>query len=271
MDTLRPAHLLELDPGASPHSYLLHLKPDLAGGPPERPFLFGGAALGAAIAAVERSCARPVVWATAQYVSFARPPGPVVFQVEPLVEGRETSQARVRALVDDREIICVSAALGSRSGAERHIWLSAPDAPTPQDCPPLETPNLHWDNLTNRFERRVAPPTARPGEPDGRRVMWVRHSQGYPVDRPMLAVIADFVSQGLRPNVGENVFGNSLDNTIRFVDEAPTEWVLCDIRIEAVARGMAHGAMHLYTQDGVLLAIASQTLILRLRPPHDAG
>lgn len=270
MDALQHESLLDLKAEAAPHRYSLQLRQDICGGPPERQFLFGGAALGAAIAALESSCARPVAWATAQYVSFARLPSTVTFEVEPLVEGRETSQARVKALVEDREIICVSAALGARSGDERHIWLAAPDAPPPEACPPMEGLRRHWNNLPNQFDRRIAPVASIADSPGGRHLMWVRHKHGFAVDRPMLAVIADFVSEGLRPNLGENAFGNSLDNTIRFVDSAPTDWVLCDIRIQSVTNGLVHGAMHLFSEDGVLLAIASQTLILRLRPPHGA-
>ncbi|MFZ4518665.1 MAG: acyl-CoA thioesterase, partial [Microthrixaceae bacterium] len=34
-------------------------------------FLFGGCGLAAAVCAMERVCDRPLVWATAQYLSFA--------------------------------------------------------------------------------------------------------------------------------------------------------------------------------------------------------
>src|SRR6187397_3124959 len=36
-------------------------------------FMFGGAGLGAAIAAMEGTSGRETIWATAQYLSFARP------------------------------------------------------------------------------------------------------------------------------------------------------------------------------------------------------
>jgi acyl-CoA thioesterase len=44
----------------------------------------------------------------------------------------------------------------------------------------------------------------------------------------------------------------------------PTEWVLADIRIHAVHSGFAHGRVHLFAQDGALLATASQSLIVRI-------
>jgi acyl-CoA thioesterase len=44
----------------------------------------------------------------------------------------------------------------------------------------------------------------------------------------------------------------------------PTEWVLLDIRIHAVAHGFGHGVVHLWSEDGTLLATASQSTIVRL-------
>ena len=57
--------------------------------------------------------------------------------------------------------------------------------------------------------------------------------------------------------------GNSLDNTLRVARLVPTEWVLLDIRIHAVANGFAHGLVHEWAEDGTLLATASQSTIVR--------
>ncbi|MDQ1400531.1 MAG: hypothetical protein QOE07_2368, partial [Acidimicrobiaceae bacterium] len=62
--------------------------------------------------------------------------------------------------------------------------------------------------------------------------------------------------------------GNSLDNTIRVVQLVASEWILCDIHFLAVANGFGHGRAHLWSEDGTLLGIASQSVIVRLgRPP----
>ena len=39
----------------------------------------------------------------------------------------------------------------------------------------------------------------------------------------------------------------------------------CDVAIVGVARGIAHGTMRLFSQDGQLMATASQSMILRIR------
>ena len=43
----------------------------------------------------------------------------------------------------------------------------------------------------------------------------------------------------------------------------PTEWVLMDIRVHAVERGFGHGLVHMFAEDGTLLATASQSCIVR--------
>ncbi len=75
-------------------------------------FLFGGSGLGAAITAMESATGRPVVWATAQYLSYARPPD--VMEVEVVVpsSGHHVSQARAVGHVGSKEILTVNAALG---------------------------------------------------------------------------------------------------------------------------------------------------------------
>ena len=57
--------------------------------------------------------------------------------------------------------------------------------------------------------------------------------------------------------------GNSLDNTLRVARLVPTEWVMLDIRVHAVDHGFGHGLVHLWAQDGTLLATASQSCIVR--------
>ena len=53
-------------------------------------FLFGGCGLGAAIAALEMTTGRPLVWATGQYLSYARPPEVLDLDVIVAVTGHQT-------------------------------------------------------------------------------------------------------------------------------------------------------------------------------------
>jgi hypothetical protein len=83
-----------------------------------------------------------------------------------------------------------------------------------------------------------------------------------------LAILGDYVPFGIGQALGRMGGGNSLDNTLRVYRLVPTEWVLLDIRIDAVAHGFGHGTVHLWSQDGSLLASASQSTIVRMMPPE---
>jgi acyl-CoA thioesterase-2 len=76
-------------------------------------------------------------------------------------------------------------------------------------------------------------------------------------------VLGDYVPFGAGQVLDVPVSSISLDNTIRFADLSPTEWILLDIRIDNVAGGYAHGNVHLWTDSGELMATASQTAQLR--------
>ena len=257
---------------ADPLRYTLAVTPQLCVGHPDSLFLFGGAGMAAGLAAVEAATGRPTVWAAAQYLSYARPGTRLTLDVKVPVAGKWTSQARVTASDGDKEILTVNAALGDRPGFPEVQWAQMPLVPPPQDCPAMA---YNWlrreDDINSAFEQRVAvgrfgaARTEGGPSPDGIARMWVRPTDpAQAVDRIALAVMADFLPSGVGNALGTNAGGNSLDNTIRFARLVPTEWVLADIRIHATAQGFVHGRVHLFAEDGTLLATASQSLILRV-------
>ena len=71
-------------PTHNPMRWFLPVTPGISTG---HGFLFGGCALGAAISALEGSTGRSVVWATAQYLSYARPPSVMDIDVTVAVGG----------------------------------------------------------------------------------------------------------------------------------------------------------------------------------------
>lgn len=254
----------------NPHRWYMPLTPAVCVGRPDSMFMFGGVGLASAIGAMERTCGRPVIWATAQYLSFARPPSVIDLDVSAPAHGAHNSQARVIGHVDDKEIFTCNAALGARPSEFSEQWLAMPNAPAPEDCDPAG----HWRGeeigLHGRIEVRPAKGrygSDRDGNPekDGRLLLWIRPREQYAIDATMLAIMADMLPSGIGNALGKNAGGNSLDNTIRIRRIVPTEWVLCDVRIYGVHAGVAHGAMYLFAQDGELMATASQSVIIRLR------
>ncbi|MCH8684769.1 acyl-CoA thioesterase [Pedomonas mirosovicensis] len=266
------APFFDLKATHNPHRWYLPVEMALCVGRPGQQFLYGGAGLAASIRALEGTTGRPTIWATAQYLDYARPGTIVDLDVLVPVSGHYTSQARVVGHVRDKEIITVNAALGSRPSSLSHQWAKVPDVPRPEDCEPLA---YIWErdpgDLYSYFDVRVvkgrhAIVKGQTGEvsKDGNVVLWIRPAKGQPVDSALLAMAADFVPLAVGDAIGRAVMANSLDNTIRFRCVVPTEWVLCDIRIHSVHGGFAHGRMHLFAEDGTLMATASQSVIIRL-------
>ena len=126
---------LGLRPTHNPLRWHLPVVPGISTG---AGFLFGGCGLGAAIAAMEGSTGRPVVWATAQYLSYARPGTTMDIDVTIAVEGRQTTQARAVGMVAGTEILTVNAALGERPLEMAGQWAQRPEVDLPDNCAPRE-------------------------------------------------------------------------------------------------------------------------------------
>jgi len=264
-------HLFDLQPTHNPNRYFLPVEDKLSVGPPGKLFLFGGVGLVSSIRAIEETTGRPTVWAAAQYLSFARVGEIVELDVLVPVHGKYNTQARVVGHVGDREIFTVNAALGERPSEYSVQCSEKPDVVPPQDCAPVD----HWredrEDLHGRIDVRVV--KGRYGEErkkgglseDGHVVLWARMREDLPMSSSALAVMADFVPSAIGNAIGRDAGGNSLDNTIRIRKIVETEWVLLDIRIHGVHNGFAHGRMHLFAENGELMASASQSVILRIR------
>ena len=116
----------------NPNRWILPVTPGISAG---GQFLFGGCGLGAAIAALEETSGRPLVWATAQYLSYAPPPSILDLDVTIVVAGKQITQARAVGHVGDREILTVNAALGHRDLDAEGMWVTMPDGTaSPNAC-----------------------------------------------------------------------------------------------------------------------------------------
>jgi len=255
---------LGLEPTGDPTRWRLPVTPGIATG---AGFLYGGCGLGAGIEAMEGATGRPVIWATAQYLSYAKPPAVVDIEVSEVVRGHQMSQCRAVARVGATEILTVHGALGIRPVEACGEWAIRPDVPGPESCPTRR----HWrgegDDISSRLDVRVAKGRSfdeldgTPG--DGRSVLWARMPNLLEASGAALGILGDYVPFGVSQALGLRAGGNSLDNTLRVARLVPTEWVMLDIRIHAIANGFAHGLVHQWAEDGTLLATASQSTIVR--------
>jgi acyl-CoA thioesterase len=257
---------LGLEATHNPHRWVLPVVEGLAthGG-----FLFGGCGLGAAIEALELTTGRPVVWATAQYLSYAMVGSMLDIDVTIAVAGHQITQARATGHVADREVFTVNAALGARPSDDAGAWEVMPEVPDPDSLGRRQNPfaDAPGQSIVDRLDQRLAKGRVwddlegNPG--DGTAAMWIRMPELLDMSASALAILGDYVPFGIGQALGKLGGGNSLDNTLRVAQVVPTDWVLVDVRIHAIRNGFGHGLVHLWSRDGTLLATASQSTIVR--------
>ena len=238
-------------------------------------FLYGGAGLAAGIAALETATGRPLVWATAQYLSFARMPGTLDITLEVAVTGTSTTQARCTIAQGGTEIVTTLATLGRRPAPATGTWAEPPEvkpvAETRPQLVPLAMGTVH-EALDMRLVHGVSRRQIIRGRPipetGGRAAFWLRLPGGARVaDAADLALVGDTVPAAFANATGRPISGNSLDNTIRVGSLVWTEWVLVDVQVHALADGYGHGIAHLWAEDKTLLGTASQSAVVRSPPP----
>jgi len=235
-------------------------------------FLFGGCGLAAGIVAMEEASGRPTIWASAQYLSFAPTGSHLELDVVLAAQGRRTTQARAVGRVGAHEILTVNGALGERRGPFSGVWVEPPVVDRPENCPPRGSfggtmAETIFDKVDTRlalgrsFEEMM---TGEPLKGPGNSAIWARVPGHLRPEAAALAVFGDLVAGGVSQVVGRPSHGSSLDNTLRMVEPSATEWVLCDIYIDAFAGGYAQGHGFLWSEDRRLLATASQSMSVRV-------
>ena len=146
------------------------------------------------------------------------------------------------------------------------LWDTMPDAPAPADCEEMES-HHEVASLSDHVEIRIADGMfgfSGAGKPSGdnKTLLWVRMPELHN-DPGTLAIIADYMPSALGNALGKMMGCTSLDNTIRFANHAETEWVLCENIIDFVGNGFGYGHVRMWSESGVLMATASQSMIVR--------
>lgn len=239
--------------------------------------LYGGTALAASIAAAEALSLREALWMTTQFVATAPGGAEVSVLAEVLAPGRRTSQVRVTGADSEGQVMFAS--LGAtgihRPDGLNGVFENSPIVTPPEDC---ET----WTNPFAGLARFAAPGLTFPKFPDdagfnsvlelrhpeildhpdpgpGRICLWMRRKDGQAISPAVAAFMADMVPLSVAHGCQVMAGGTSLDNTIRIGAFVESEWILLDLRASLVAGNYGHGAAHIWSSDGHLMATASQT------------
>ena len=218
-------------------------------------FYMGGAAMATHVDALERYFEKPLLWATTQFLSHGMLANDLTLDVKQIGGGKNVVQAEAVMRRGDDVLHRTIAALGARGDDPDRAFVTMPDVKNPEACPHKpEDAMASEQNLIGRFDRR----TAFEDNDAGIEYMWIRGRDRMKIDAAYLVLISDFFL-GAHERTRR---GTSLDNTFRLISTQQTDWILAVTQISSFTRGAAHGTMHMFAEDGSLLATSSQTGML---------
>jgi acyl-CoA thioesterase len=216
---------------------------------------YGGTGIAVATAVMEAETGRRAVWGTVQFAASADRHDRFDCQVEVLAEGRRTSQLRVTGSANGRLVFSAMGATGeSKQGPLSVQFGERPSVPDPDSCSAWRPSVVA--QLPEERPGWLAMCDIRATEDPGR--MWMRMLGG-PLSRAAVAFLADVVPSSVVRAAGRNGAGTSLDNSIRFGRDPDGDWVLIDVDPYLISDGYVHGAARLWSEEGTLLGVASQT------------
>ncbi len=227
---------------------------------------YGGTGVAVATAVTEAETGRRALWSSVQFVASAATGDRLDCRVEVVASGRRTSQVRVSGWHQERLVFSGLGAAGEvRPGTVEAAFGEMPELPSPEHCP-------KWAPLAFLGDTAGRPgwlgvTDARAANATGS--MWMR-LEGRPLTTAAMGFLADVVPNGVLRAAGRLGAGTSLDNTVRFGRQPHGDWMLVEVEPHVVSGGYVHGAARLWTQDGTLLGVASQTAgVMLFDPPAE--
>lgn len=239
--------------------------------------LYGGAAIAVSIVAAELTTDRHALWMTTQFVASAPRGTEMSVDAEILADGKRTNQLRVTGTDPDGAVMFASlgAAGHYRPDGIHGEFENGPTVSPPDDSETMESPFMSLVRaaglspesvpapppigFSTTIEVRMAEIRSHPDPGPGRICLWARRRDGAAVTPAMAGFLADLVPMSIAHAIGTIVGGTSLDNSIRIGSFVETEWVLLDLRPHLAVGDYGHGVVHVWSEDGHLLATASQT------------
>ena len=239
--------------------------------------LYGGTAIAVSVTAAEQTSERSALWMTTQFVSSVAEGDEVEVLVEVLAPGKRTNQVRVTGTSSEGEVVFASLGAtghhrdGGLSGEFEHCpTVGPPSEATRWDSPfaglmraagiDLDLPEVPMDKGFNAVvELREPKVVHHPDHGPGRMCLWIRRRDRQEITPAMASYLADVVPMSIANACGVAAGGTSLDNSIRIGSFVPSEWILLDLRPHLAVGDYGHGAVHIWSEEGHLMATASQT------------
>lgn len=257
----RPAdlELIPLAPAGKPGDFCFELTPGLA-----RPdgALYGGTGAAVSVMAMEAATQRDALWVVTQFVAQAHVGESIDVRVDTLAMGGRIAQLQVTGNVGDRAIFnSLGATAHPRPDGLTGQYLPMPEVSTAEDSGPMPFGPGSGEGREMAFTRRLEfrQATYAEEQPAGSLALWARLHDVDELTRAGIGYLADMVPPAIARAAGKVGGGFSLDNSLRFADVPPTEWILLDLRGELASNGYGHGSFTAWTPEGVLVATGSQT------------
>ena len=247
--------IVKLNRGPNSTTWTLQVTDSIAGATGT---LHGGCALAAAAEALELTTGREIAYISGQFLSRAPVGSEVALEVEESAVGNRITQAAVTCRLGDVTVLRAAAALGGHELDVDRQWLTPPSVPSPEACPRRGPTSLSGRSFNDFADIRVA--AQQPG--DKVVCYWAQLEGTLASTRQGLIALADLLPSGMRVSLDAGFRGSSLDHSVRLVASEQTEWVLLCIESAAVRHSVGHGNVEIYSQNGNLLALGSQSFAI---------
>jgi acyl-CoA thioesterase len=229
-------------------------------------FLYGGAALAAAIETLESVTARPLILATCQFNNFVKAGACLELNAEETVRGRNVCHTNLEASINKEPAFKVLASFGERIIDTQTQWIAMPNLDKPENCPTFGSGKVKEGKpcIDRRIDFRVARGSLRKDKKvDGQMALWARVPELDKTSASSIALMADYLPVSAGSMLARPAGGNSLDNSLRILQIEQSEWLLCDCEVRGIQNGFGHATMNIWSEKGILLAVASQSFIFR--------
>jgi acyl-CoA thioesterase len=225
--------------------------------------LYGGTAIAASVVAMEAATQRGVLWLTTQFVATSRMGDVIECTTDVLAAGRNVTQVQTLGRSGDKVLfVSIGSTATPRDGGLEGQFESMPAVTPPEDTGPMAFGFGRSDDFrgfTEQIEYRMAGPRAAEDGPTPL-LLWSRLIGERPLTAAGIAFMADMIPGAIARTAGKVGGGASLDNSLRFgrVPEGE-QWILLELRGQLAVGSHAHGSVRVWTRDGALLAVGSQS------------